>query len=238
MTLMQNPSHPGEVLAELYLEPLGMSAIDLARRLHVPRTRVERLVKGDTALTVDTGDTALEVLRQHAGVLDEPAALVRPSPEPGNRSTSRTSSPWRLPDGGHESRGCRKTGATLIKYWPYNLDLTLANYDFDRVDDTGWRAYTNSLTLAVWTMIAGTFVVFSGAYLVEKTRRFALVRNVVHLLSMIPLAVPGLVLGISYILFFNDPGNPFIFLFGTMAILVVSTVIHYYPVSHLISVTR
>ena len=54
MTLMQNPSHPGEVLVELYLEPLGMSASGLARRLHVPRTRIERLVKGDTALTVDT----------------------------------------------------------------------------------------------------------------------------------------------------------------------------------------
>ena len=54
MTLMQNPSHPGEVLVELYLEPLGMSAIELARRLNVPRTRIERLVKGETALTVDT----------------------------------------------------------------------------------------------------------------------------------------------------------------------------------------
>lgn len=54
MTLMQNPSHPGEVLAELYLEPLGLSPIALAKRLHVPRTRIERLVKGETALTVDT----------------------------------------------------------------------------------------------------------------------------------------------------------------------------------------
>ncbi|WP_111735389.1 HigA family addiction module antitoxin [Roseovarius amoyensis] len=54
MTLMKTPSHPGEVLSELYLEPLGMSPIALARRLHVPRTRIERLVKGETALTVDT----------------------------------------------------------------------------------------------------------------------------------------------------------------------------------------
>ena len=54
MTLMKNPSHPGEVLVELYLEPLGMSAIALARRLNVPRTRIERLVKGETSLTVDT----------------------------------------------------------------------------------------------------------------------------------------------------------------------------------------
>ncbi len=51
---MESPSHPGEVLAELYLDPLGMSVITLARRLNVPRTRIERLVRGETALTIDT----------------------------------------------------------------------------------------------------------------------------------------------------------------------------------------
>ena len=54
MALLRNPSHPGEVLAELYLAPLGMSALALAKRLGVPRTRIERLVKGETALSVDT----------------------------------------------------------------------------------------------------------------------------------------------------------------------------------------
>ena len=54
MTLMTDPAHPGEVLRELYLEPLGLSPIALAGRLHVPRTRIERLVKGQTALSADT----------------------------------------------------------------------------------------------------------------------------------------------------------------------------------------
>ena len=54
MTLLQNPSHPGEVLVALYLEPLGMSAPALAKRLNVPRTRIERLVKGETSVTVNT----------------------------------------------------------------------------------------------------------------------------------------------------------------------------------------
>ncbi len=54
MTLLKKPSHPGEVLAQLYLEPLGMSAPALAKRLGVPRTRVERLVKGKTSLSADT----------------------------------------------------------------------------------------------------------------------------------------------------------------------------------------
>jgi len=54
MSLLTKPSHPGEVLAELYLAPLGMKAPTLAKQLHVPRTRIERLVKGETALTADT----------------------------------------------------------------------------------------------------------------------------------------------------------------------------------------
>lgn len=54
MSLIKNPSHPGEVLQELYLEPLGLSPIALAKRIHVPRRRIERLVKGETALSADT----------------------------------------------------------------------------------------------------------------------------------------------------------------------------------------
>tara|TARA_R110002020_G_scaffold5650_3_gene23287 strand:+ start:987 stop:1283 length:297 start_codon:yes stop_codon:yes gene_type:complete len=46
--------HPGEVLREEYLGPLGMSAGQLARRLHVPRTRIERLVKETQPVTADT----------------------------------------------------------------------------------------------------------------------------------------------------------------------------------------
>ncbi len=54
MSMIKNPVHPGEVLNELFLVPLEMSAGALARRLGVPRTRIERLVKKETALTADT----------------------------------------------------------------------------------------------------------------------------------------------------------------------------------------
>ncbi|MBO6539181.1 MAG: HigA family addiction module antidote protein [Rhizobiaceae bacterium] len=54
MSMINNPVHPGEVLSELFLEPLELSAGALARRLDVPRTRIERLVKGETALSADT----------------------------------------------------------------------------------------------------------------------------------------------------------------------------------------
>ncbi|MEY8118872.1 HigA family addiction module antitoxin [Falsihalocynthiibacter sp. BN13B15] len=54
MSLLKEPMHPGEVLKELYLDPLDMGAIAFARRLGVPRTRIERLVKGVTSVTPDT----------------------------------------------------------------------------------------------------------------------------------------------------------------------------------------
>jgi addiction module HigA family antidote len=46
--------HPGEILREEYLAPLGMSAGTLAARLNVPRTRIERLVKETHPVTADT----------------------------------------------------------------------------------------------------------------------------------------------------------------------------------------
>ena len=54
MSLLKEPMHPGEVLKELYLDPLELGAIAFARRLDVPRTRIERLVKGVTSVTPDT----------------------------------------------------------------------------------------------------------------------------------------------------------------------------------------
>ena len=54
MSLLKEPMHPGEVLKELYLDPLDIGAIAFARRLDVPRTRIERLVKGVTSVTPDT----------------------------------------------------------------------------------------------------------------------------------------------------------------------------------------
>jgi iron(III) transport system permease protein len=51
------------------------------------------------------------------------------------------------------------------------------------------------------------------------------------------MAVPGMVLGLGYILFFNHPDNPLNWLYHGMTILVLSTIIHYYTSSHLTAVT-
>jgi iron(III) transport system permease protein len=127
--------------------------------------------------------------------------------------------------------------AALIKLWPYNLSLGLGNYNFDVMDGGGWASYGNSIQLALLTAFIGTIVVFSGSYMVEKINGFMPVRSGFQFLAMMPMAIPGMVLGLAYIFFFNDPANPLNPIYGTMVILVVCTVTHFYTVSHLTAVT-
>jgi iron(III) transport system permease protein len=127
--------------------------------------------------------------------------------------------------------------AALIKFWPYDLSLSLRNYDFNRMDGGGWSSYYNSIRMALLTAVIGTGIVFTGAYMVEKARDFAVLRGLIQLLAMLPMAVPGMVLGLAYIFFFNNPANPLNSLYGTMAILVICSVTHFYTVSHLTAMT-
>jgi addiction module HigA family antidote len=48
------PSHPGEVLREEFLIPLGLSAGQLAKAVGVPRSRIERLAAEQVELSTDT----------------------------------------------------------------------------------------------------------------------------------------------------------------------------------------
>jgi iron(III) transport system permease protein len=127
--------------------------------------------------------------------------------------------------------------ASFIKFWPYNLSFTLDNYQFDLMDGGGWDAYGNSILLGVLTAFFGSLIIFGGAYLVEKARRYENYRAVLQFLAILPLAVPGMVLGLAYIFFFNNPANPLGFIYHTMAILVICTIAHYYTVPHLTALT-
>ncbi|WP_315722298.1 MULTISPECIES: HigA family addiction module antitoxin [unclassified Bradyrhizobium] len=54
MTKKLKPMHPGEVLREEFLTPLGMSAGALAKVCGLPRTRIERIAGEQTGITADT----------------------------------------------------------------------------------------------------------------------------------------------------------------------------------------
>ncbi|KAB2848096.1 MAG: putative 2-aminoethylphosphonate ABC transporter permease subunit [Hyphomicrobiaceae bacterium] len=126
---------------------------------------------------------------------------------------------------------------SFITYWPYNKALTLKNYDFENFIQNGWGTYYNSLLMAACTAIVGTVIVFTGAYLVDKTDGFRGGRSLAHFLAMLPMAVPGLVLGLGYIFFVNAKWNPLNVFYGTLAVLVVNSIAHFYTVAHITALT-
>lgn len=126
---------------------------------------------------------------------------------------------------------------SLVTFWPWNLTLSLNNYHFAEFSTYGWAPYFNSIQLASLVALIGTVVIFIGAYCIEKGRSFSPLRNLLQMIAIVPMAVPGMVLGLGYIFFFNHHANPMAVLYGTMTILVINTVIHYYTVGHMTALT-
>ena len=127
--------------------------------------------------------------------------------------------------------------ASFASFWPYNLSPTFKHYTMGLVDAEVGEAFVNSLTMAAGTALFGTALVFTGAYLLEKTQGADPLRSAARLLAMLPMAVPGLVLGLGYIFFFNAPTNPLGGLYHSMALLTLCTIVHFYTTGHLTAVT-
>ncbi len=132
---------------------------------------------------------------------------------------------------------------SLVNQWPYKLTLTFKHYSFDAVGV--WTRlfgnvylYTpllNSVYVSFLTAVIGTAIAFIGAYLVEKCRTAA--STPLYMLSLLPVSIPGMVLGLAYIFTFNAPGSPLNRLYGTLAILVISNLVHYFTVPFLTATT-
>ncbi len=127
--------------------------------------------------------------------------------------------------------------ASFASFWPYNLQPSLRHYTMGLVDAEVGAAFVNSLMVAAGTATIGTAVVFVGAYLLEKTKGLTALRSALRLLAMLPMAVPGLVLGLGYIFFFNAPANPLGGLYHTITLLTACTIVHFYTTGHLTAVT-
>ncbi len=135
---------------------------------------------------------------------------------------------------------------SVIDVWPYNLSFSLRHWDLNRAAGGGYTAFGNSLRMSAYSAVVGTLVVFLSAYIIEKSKPWPRLRQLAYFASTLPVALPGLVLGLAYIFFFNpavwrwgnlELANPFHGLYNTMALLVICNVVHFYTVSFLTATT-
>jgi iron(III) transport system permease protein len=114
-------------------------------------------------------------------------------------------------------------------------ELTLTHYVTAVTDPQLLDAFTNSLLVAGGAATLGTVLVVGLAYYTERTQgRF---RGLVDMLSLTPLAVPGIIIGASLIFASLWAGKlPILSLYGTLLIIVVGSVIVFLPVSSRIAI--
>lgn len=133
--------------------------------------------------------------------------------------------------------------SAFVKNWPYNMSLTLEHFDFGAaLHGTGIVSFVNSFKLSLGTAVLGTVLVFCFAYLIEKGKTFRKLSGFCGFLATMPMALPGLVLGLGYIMFFNKTeitipflgitvANGFSELYRTFYIMIFCTVIHLFSVT-------
>jgi iron(III) transport system permease protein len=114
--------------------------------------------------------------------------------------------------------------ASFMRLWPYRLDFTLRHYDIKLAGgyDPLWISIGISAAAAGFGTI---FLLFLGVALKRMSGPAA---RAIYFVSMLPAAVPGLVLGLAYVFAFNQPGTPLILLYGSATLLAMCNFYHYH----------
>ena len=108
---------------------------------------------------------------------------------------------------------------TFINSYP--VDMTLSFRNAARTMNMGAGRYlANSIIIAAWVSVLGTIVSWFTAYFTARTPGKS--SRMLHLISITSLAIPGLVLGLSYVLFFKGS-----FIYGSLAMLILVNTIHF-----------
>jgi iron(III) transport system permease protein len=108
---------------------------------------------------------------------------------------------------------------TFVNKYPVDMTFSLVNITKILNMNAG-RYLLNSLVIALGVSVLGTALSYTIAYFTARTP--GKTSKTLHLISITSLAIPGLVLGLSYVLFFKSS-----FLYGTFSILMLVNVVHF-----------
>ena len=115
----------------------------------------------------------------------------------------------------------------FIKKYPIDMSLSVANAS-QAIHMGALRYLSNSLIIAVTVAILGTLLALVNAYLTARNKtKFS---YVLHLMSIVTLAIPGLVLGLAYVMFFKK--TP---IYGTFAMLFLVNSMHFFASPYLMA---
>lgn len=117
---------------------------------------------------------------------------------------------------------------SFVKQYPVDMSFSLDNVKKLLASGLG-QYFINSVAIALLTSLVGTCLSYFSAYITARSKK-SLPNGVLHFISMLSLAVPGIVLGLSFVLTFKS--MPF---YGTIAILVIVNIAHFFSSPYLLA---
>lgn len=96
------------------------------------------------------------------------------------------------------------------------------------MNDKLWSSLTNSLIIAIFASIVGTIIAYFAAYYTARIK--GKMSKIAHILTISSLAIPGIVLGLSYTICFK--GTP---IYNTFIILILVNIVHFIATPYLMA---
>lgn len=111
----------------------------------------------------------------------------------------------------------------------FALDHSFSLIHFDRIgNDNVIKNIFNSLIIAIFVSIIGTIISYFSAYTTARSKVKG--AKIIHMLTIMSLAIPGIVLGLSYTISFS--GN---FIYNTFIILIIVNIVHFVASPYLLA---
>jgi iron(III) transport system permease protein len=123
--------------------------------------------------------------------------------------------------------------ASFVRLWPYRMTPTLQHYRFDV--QNGITPLWTSIEVSLLGALLGIVLVVAAAWTLHRFQ--GPVTRFLYFLSILPAAVPGMVLGLGYVLAFNDPAHPVYRIYDTVLLLAICNVYHYHAQGFLVATT-
>lgn len=123
--------------------------------------------------------------------------------------------------------------ASFVKLWPYRFDLTFQHYDITLAG--GYAPLWTTIMVSLMAATGGVIALFLLGLGIRRVP--ANIAKLIHFISMLPAAVPGIVLGLAYVFTFNSPETPLYLFYGTAAVLALINFYHYHTQGFLTAMT-
>ena len=116
----------------------------------------------------------------------------------------------------------------FVKGWPYNMVFTMDNVNKVIEDSDLLLVYKNSIIVAIITSVLGTILVYGAAIVTDRSSINSKAKGVIESIASVTNTIPGMVLGISFMLAFTGTS-----LQNTFIIIIICNLVHFFATPYM-----